>query len=344
MSEQDSKKTDLARHNDFSLVDPAFLDAGPGTSMLKWAQEWLIDEVLGIQAHNTAIAKRRDLEEFFKWFHETNQNLDITDWLPRDTAAFLAHLEDQGKSPATVNRALATLRRWARWTIETGRSPFAGGIPTKGIKQRSIEEPDAKSLTTKEVNRLFKAADKLVLTDKHKNSRPHRNRALLAVAYYTGLRVSEINNLRLGQIEENHFKNIIRKGTTRTNKIYIPKKCRELLDDYIDTERIGDCGDDPPLFDYHKNLFLPIRGGEKMSRNGIWLVFRKLSREASAHLDGPEMMIHPHQLRHTFGYEVRKRTGSDTETAALLGHAGLKYVGRYTRATDEERAKVLDDL
>lgn len=324
-----------------NAVDPEFLDVPEGkTSMLKWAQKWLLDEVIGIQSHNTAIAKRRDLEAFFHWFYEQNGTLDISDWLPRDTAGFLEALERQGKAPATVNRALATLRRWARWAVETGESPFAGSLPTKGVRQRRTDEPDAKKLSPKEVNRLFKAADKLVLTDKRKNARPRRNRAILAVAYYTGLRVSEICDLTLPQYRDNHLKNIIRKGDRRTNQIYVSKKCREMLDHYIETEREKDAG----AGGSRDRLFLPSNGGEKLGRNTIWLAFQKLSREASAHLVDGELKIHPHQLRHTFGYEMRQRTGSDTETAALLGHAGLKYVGRYVRRTDEERAELLDDL
>lgn len=342
MSEQNPKSREIEKHKVFS-IDPGFLDAGKSTSMLVWAQEWLIDEVLGIQAHNTAIAKRKDLERFFAWFYETNGTLDMADWLPRDTAGFLASLEAEGKAPATINRKLATLRRWARWAMETGKSPFAK-LPTKGVKERVMEEPDAKKLSQKEVNRLFKAADKLVITDTRKNSRPRRNRAILAVAYYTGLRVSEICDLHLYQYQNNHFENIVRKGSRRTRKMYVSKNCRAILEDYLETERIDDSGDQPPLFDYSKLLFLPSSGGDNMGRLIIWRIFQKLSREASAHLVDGEMKIHPHQLRHTFGYEVRQRTGSDTETAALLGHAGLKYVGRYVRKTDEERAEILDDL
>lgn len=337
MAERIPKSREIEKHKVFSL-DPGYLDAGKSTSMLVWAQKWLIDEVLGIQAHNTAIAKRRDLKKFFEWFYETNGTLDISDWLPRDTAGYLSHLEDLGRAPATVNRALATLRRWARWSMETGQAPFVK-MPTKGVKERVMEEPDAKKLSQKEINRLFKAADKLVITDKRKNSRPRRNRAILAVAYYTGLRVSEICDLNLLQFEENHFNNIIRKGSRRTRKMYVSKSCRALLDDYIETERAGDVAGKP-----RGSLFLPSSGGDKLGRLAVWRIFQKLSREASAHLVDSNMRIHPHQLRHTFGYEIRQRTGSDTETAALLGHAGLKYVGRYVRATDEERAAVLENL
>jgi hypothetical protein len=47
-------------------------------------------------------------------------------------------------------------------------------------------------------------------------------------------------------------------------------------------------------------------------------------------------------IRHTFGSDIREKTGSDSETARLLGHTSIKYVGRYTRATDQERAELLE--
>lgn len=344
MEQQKPKSCDIEKHNvlarengDLKLGPEQFF---PGShSMFDSAQTWLLDEVIGIQSRNTAIAKRGDLRRFFEWFLDMNGHLDIGDWLPRDTAAFLDALEADGKSAATVNRHLATLRRWARWCIEAGPSPFAAALPTKGVKERIMSEPAASKLSPRDINRIFKAAERLVVTDNRKNSRPRRNAAILAVAYYTGLRASEISDLNLAQYDEPHFKNVIRKGGRRANKIYVPKKCRSYLLEYLETERAGDSAGGETL----ERLFLPSGGGTQLGRLTVWRVFKRLSAEASAHLVG-ELKIHPHQMRHTFGFEVRQRTGSDTETAALLGHAGLKYVGRYVRATDEERAEVLDDL
>ena len=344
MDQQKPKNCEIEKHNVSGLEKGILnLETGqflPGShSMFDSAQTWLLDEVIGIQSRNTAIAKRGDLRRFFEWFLDMNGHLDIHDWLPRDTASFLDSLERDGRSAATVNRHLATLRRWARWCIENGPSPFHGPIPTKGIKERATQEPDSKRLTNKEINRIFKAAERLVVTDNRKNSRPRRNAAILAVAYYTGLRASEIASLNLAQYDEPHFKNVIRKGRARTSRVYVPKKCRAYILDYFENERAGDAAAGETL----ERLFLPSGGGSQLGRLTVWRVFKRLSKEASAHLVG-ELKIHPHQMRHTFGYEVRQRTGSDTETAALLGHAGLKYVGRYVRATDEERAVVLDDL
>lgn len=90
-------------------------------------------------------------------------------------------------------------------------------------------------------------------------------------------------------------------------------------------------------------LVLPSRSSENITRTAVWRILVRLAEQTSTY-SKDELKIHPHRLRHTFGFEVRKRTGSDTETAALLGHAGLKYVGRYVRRTDEEREKILEDL
>ncbi len=68
-----------------------------------------------------------------------------------------------------------------------------------------------------------------------------------------------------------------------------------------------------------------------------------IAEEDSKHKSDP-IEIHPHRLRHTFGAEMREKTGSDTETAALLGHAGRKHVGRYVRNTQAEREAILESI
>jgi len=296
-------------------------------SMVSFFNLYLHSAVEGVQSPNTFQAKKRELINFMNWFREFNGHLDINDWLVRDTKAYLDSLEDRGLAASTVNRSFAILRHCAKWLVEQGGT-FPEGLPTKGIKELQVDEPDAKSLNTKEINRLFKAADRLVVTEKRKNASPRRNRAILALLYYTGLRVSELCDLEIGQYDGKHLINVKRKGNSRTRRLYVPKDCRVLLDNYRERER-GQGGKNDPL--------IPV------TRLTVWRALKRLSDEASKH-HTDKLKIHPHRLRHTFGFEVRKRTGSDTETAALLGHSGLKYVGRYVRRTEKEREEILDDL
>ncbi|MDJ0767023.1 MAG: tyrosine-type recombinase/integrase [Myxococcota bacterium] len=307
-------------------------------TLVSWASRYMENEVLGVQAENTADAKKRDLMGFLTWYYDANGHLAAEDWLPRDTQGYLNALEASGRAPTTVNRVFATLRRFARWVHEQGYSPFIGGLPTRGIRERETEEPDAKKLTARELNRLFKAADKLVIVETRKNSRPRRNRAILALLYYTGLRVSELCALHREQYDGSHLTNVKRKGRSRTRRLYLSKDCRRYLDDYLKTERPID---DPK--GRREWLIVAPDATGMMNRSTVWRALTRLAEQATAH-SKDDLKIHPHRLRHTFGFEVRKRTGSDTETAALLGHSGLKYVGRYVRATDEEREAILDDL
>ncbi|WP_437625992.1 tyrosine-type recombinase/integrase [Sorangium sp. So ce1151] len=294
-------------------------------------------KVLGVQSPNTEEAKRRDLKAFMDFFQRLNGHLDIAQWFARDTRAFLQHLEQLGRVPATINRMFRSLRHFARWVHEQAATPFARtGLPTAGIKELATDEPDAKKLEKREVWQLFKAADNLVLTETRKNSRPNRNRAILAVLYYTGLRVTELVRLRLSQWDGKRFRNVQRKGNVRTKLLYVPPEGRRLLDAYITGERLQDRGDDQDW------LFLPSSGDGPMTRRQIHRILVRTANEATKHHG--VIHLHPHRLRHTFGFEVRERTKSDSETARHLGHQTDKYAGRYARSTQQEREQLLDTL
>lgn len=315
-------------------------------SLVVWALRYLDQEVKGVQSKNTLEAKARDLKSFIEWYSRMNGHARIENWIPRDTQSYLSHLEQLGRSPSTINRTLATLRRFARWIHEQPNPPFAHGLPTRGIKELVTDEPEAKKLDRREVYQLFKAAENLVLTEQRVNARPVRNRAVLALLYFTGLRVSELCSLERNQYDGKYLKNVKRKGKARSN-IYLQKDGREFLDAYLKEERQKD---DPknqaaPLLLGAQPAATPETAIPAISRFEVAHVLNRIAAEANKYRpDGDKIHLHPHRLRHTFGAEYRERSGSDTETAAALGHSGLKYVGRYVRKTREERESLLESL
>jgi integrase/recombinase XerD len=307
-------------------------------SLLAWAELYLHAKVLGIQSPNTEEAKRRDLKAFLDFFFRLNGHLAIEQWLARDTRAFLKHLEQLGRAPSTINRIFRTLHHFARWAHEQPKTPFARiGLPTAGIKELATDEPDAKKLEKRQVWQLFKAADNLALTELRTNSRPKRNRAILAILYYTGLRVTELAHLRRSQWDGKRFQNVQRKGNVRTKLLYVPPEGRRALEAYLAEERPRDERGERSAW-----LFLPSIGEGPLTRRQIHKVLVRIANEATKHHGAIHM--HPHRLRHTFGFEVRERTKSDSETARHLGHVTNKYAGRYARSTQEERERMLDTL
>jgi site-specific recombinase XerD len=311
----------------------------PQNSFHHWLKLYLKDEVYGIQSKHTLEAKTRDLLSFINWFSNFNGHSKIEEWHPRDTQIFLSQLEQLGRAATTINRTFASLRRWARWIHEQPDSPFRQGLPTRGIKEIAVDEPDCKKLSTRELHRLFKAAENLVHLKPRKNARPQRDRAILHLLYYTGLRVSELTALKKSQYDGKYLLEVRRKGKSRSKAIYLPTACREMLDRYIDIER--------PQDDQHNTqapLFLSSQSKSLLGRDQVFRILKHIAQEANKHtLDNP-VEIHPHKLRHTFGAEFRDKTGSDTETQQALGHVSLKYVGRYVRRTQEEREATLERI
>ena len=305
--------------------------------MLLWAERYVRTKVLGIQSPNTEEAKRRDLKSFMEFFRQLNGSLAIEQWLARDTRAFLKHLERLERSPNTINRQFRTLRHFARWVHEHADTPFVRiGLPTAGIREIAVDEPDAKKLDKREIWRLFKAADNLVFLDTRKNARPRRNRAILAIFYYTGQRVSELVRLRTSQWDGKRFHNVQRKGNVRTTVLYVPPEGREALNDYLEFERPRDAQGEA------QSMFLPSYGSGPMTRRQVHHLLVRIADEATKHQGS--IHLHPHRLRHSFGFEVRQRTKSDSETARLLGHQCDKYAGRYARSKQAEREQILDTL
>ena len=307
------------------------------TSLAQFAAKYIKEEVFGIQAENTLSAKLRDLTGFIRWFVSLNGHGEIRDWMPRDTMAYLLEVEKAGKRPATINRIFATLRHFARWVNEQPGAVFSThGLPTRGVKELVIDEPDCKKLSRVEIHRLFRAADTLCVTEVRGSQRPKRTRAIFALLYSTGLRVSELIALKRSQYDGRYLRDVKRKGRGRTRGLYIVSETRRHLDEYIESERKQDDSKS-----CHAPLFIANAKGGEMRRQRIRQGLVKLGQEAGKY-SGEVIIVHPHRLRHTFGAEYREKTGSDTETASALGHASLKYVGRYVRKTDAERELALE--
>lgn len=307
--------------------------SAPIPTMIQWAERYLQEEVNGAKSPLTVKAKSSDLQTFLSWFNENIGHLSIDEWMPRDTIGYIEQLEKEGASPSTVNRRLSSIRSWGRWLLDEPGCPLQFGNPTKGIQTRTIEERAPQALSRVDTNALFRAAEVLTVTETRKNAQPHRNRAILSLLYHTGLRVSELCNLKRDQYTGSHLLNVIRKGKVRARRILVPSKCRAVLDAYLEKESPAGarwlfCGSSPSAH------VLPRTAAKILAR---------IAREASKNRETP-ITIHPHQVRHTFATRHLEQSGSESETAKALGHASLNYVGVYTRATDEQRAEVLESI
>jgi len=289
---------------------------------------------------HTVAAYRHDLAAFFDWLRQqVGHDVPPVEVTPFDVQKYRDHLVASGRKPATVNRALAALRAFFAWAVETGRGATNPAAGVRGIRQaRRVP----KALTPQEVYRLQReaAARRQVAEAKAGPGRvtptvvnARRDEALLNLLLYTGLRVSEAAALRVEDVvlNERSGKVIVRAGKGRKyREVPLHREARETLRAYLEV-RCAPC--DPAPCDH---LFVGQRG--PLGVRGIQMRLRALGEAAGVE-------VTPHRLRHTFATRLLREAGADLVTVAvLLGHESVATTAIYTQPDEADLVKVVEEL
>jgi site-specific recombinase XerD len=280
-----------------------------------------IDEYVAGLALEEAAAKtianyRSDLSLFARWFRETaGEEFSAVAVTPTDLRDYRSFLQTTKRAaPATINRHLAALKRFFRFAQAKGWVREDPTAVVKGVRQVQVSP---KALAKKEVDRLMRQVER----DGSK-----RDLAILAVLRHTGLRVSELTDLRLSDasLSERKGELVVRSGKGGTYRaVPLNLDARRALTAYRSVR--------PQTVDTH--LFVGQHGSGLTPRSVEKLV-AKYARLAG--LEG----VTPHTLRHTFGKHALD-AGADLVTVSrLLGHQRLETTALYTTpsATDLENA------
>ncbi|MHC9000518.1 site-specific tyrosine recombinase XerD [uncultured Enterococcus sp.] len=268
---------------------------------------------------NTRQSYARDLTQYMTFLTKRN----ISDWQQVDrylVIDFLETLQQAGKSTATVTRMISSLRRFHQFLRQervTDHDPMQH-IETPKKKQAL---PDTLSL--EEVERLIQAPDT-------QTTLGIRDRALLEVMYATGLRVSEVINLRLSDIHLNMaLLQTLGKGD-KERIVPLGDLAIEWIERYLDESRpllVKKNPDETVLFVNHH--------GKQLSRQGVWKNLKQIVRDA-----GIFKTVTPHTLRHSFATHLLEN-GADLRTVQeLLGHADISTTQIYTHITKKRMTEV----
>ena len=267
-------------------------------------------------AAKTLISYRCDLVAFAAWFPMTaGQSFSAAAVAPTDIRQYRQYLQTVARrTPATINRHLATLRKFFVWAKGTG---LVHDNPTEAIKGVASVATAPKWLEKREVDRLTRTVEQ------HGSK---RDQAIVAVLRHTGLRVSELAALRLGDIEISERKGqlTVRAGKRGKYRVVpVNVDARRSVAAYLEV-RPAVAGD---------HLFVGQRG-EGIQAQAIENVIRKYAQLAEME------SVTPHTLRHSFGKHMLDGGTDLVAVAALLGHQRLETTAIYTRpsARDLERA------
>jgi site-specific recombinase XerD len=186
------------------------------------------------------------------------------------------------------------------------------------IKSHNITLPEPEYLSKGEQNRFFEAlqADPARI----------RDYTLFAVMLYTGLRVSEVVNIRLKDIQDDQL--VIRESKTGPGKGYIRKKLTTLLDSYLTNFKF-------PLS--REDYIFQSKQRRRLSVRMVQLLIKKYLRLAVIRKD-----LTPHSLRHTFAANLMKSSGNLGIVQKSLRHKHIQSTMRYSHIQDEDLKEAVE--
>jgi integrase/recombinase XerD len=258
-------------------------------------------------AENTLVAYRRDLESFSRWLYPQGQTL--IEAQRENLLAYLEHRLEMSGTSRSAARSVSSLRRFYRYLV---RERVRDNDPSARIEAPRLGRPLPHSLSEEEVESLLIAPDLDCILGL-------RDRAMLETLYATGLRVSELVNLTLLQL--NTRQGIVRLSGKGNKERLVPlgEIALSWLDRYIREVR-------PELLKARVSevLFLTQRRAA-MTRQAFWYLIKRYAHQA-----GIRKTLSPHTLRHAFATHLLNHGADLRVVQMLLGHADLSTTQIYT--------------
>lgn len=263
-------------------------------------------------AENTLTSYKRDLRNYVNHIKKISAHPDWNDVERSDIITFLYHEKDAGKSSATLARSISSIRSFHQFLM---REQITKHDPSENIETPKKERKLPDVLSAKEIETL------LAFTDS--SSLKIRNRAMLELLYGTGLRVSELSALEVGDLHLTMgFLRCYGKGA-KERIVPLGELAKNATEKYLELARprlVKKQGAEHTLFLNHH--------GRPLTRQGIWKIIHKACKDA-----GINKRITPHTLRHSFASHLLENGADLRSVQEMLGHADIATTQIYTHVS-----------
>jgi len=257
---------------------------------------------------NTLGAYRADLMALQRWLAQRDKSLIYA--TRADLLEFIAWRTKEGAKPRSTARQLSSFRRFYRFLLREG---VIGEDPTLKIEMPKIGRSLPESMTEPEV-----AAPELT------DPLGHRDRAMLEVLYATGLRVSELINLKQSQVNLNQGVLRIQGKGDRERLIPLGEEAQRWLREFLAGPRVE------ILLERQTEYLFPTRRGDRMTRQAFWHIIKRYAKKAEI-----SRKLSPHTLRHAFATHLLNNGADLRVVQMLLGHSDLSTTQIYTHIARE---------
>lgn len=249
---------------------------------------------------------REDLTEFYDFVKEDNIDIDLV-------RKYLRELYERKYSNRTVSRKVSSLKSYFKYLESEGiiKNNFM-----RLISNPKIEKTLPNYLNYEDLEKLLNFPDK-------NNKYGLRDALILELLYSSGIRVSELANMKLKDIDFNEKKILILGKGNKERYVYFGSKCMDLLNRYL-------------KIDHRNSPYLLIgKRNDKLNEREIRSIVTDTAKKA-----GISVHVTPHTLRHTYATHMLN-DGADLKSVGdLLGHESLSTTQIYTHVSNERLRQV----
>ncbi|MFC2021050.1 site-specific tyrosine recombinase XerD [Chloroflexota bacterium] len=270
-------------------------------------------------SENTSEAYRNDLSQLASFIEENAaRDNSVPSWDNFSRQAMLNYqlnLKERNYAATTLARKVAAAKSFFKFMVAEGSLK---DNPTENVVSPNVGRLLPKPISISQVRRLLEQPTKRSTPEAKRDS------AMLSLLYASGMRVSELISLNLGDVDtEGGFVRCFGKGH-KERLIPIAQRASLTLEEYIKEAR-------PKLArsDEGKALFLNRRG-ERLTRQGFWQILKGHAKAAEM-----DKEITPHTLRHSFATHMLSGGADLRSVQELLGHANISTTQVYTHLTSE---------
>lgn len=258
-------------------------------------------------SENTRQAYQGDLQDFALWLSKTTSEIEKVQ--TDSILEYFSVLMAGGAHSRTIARKLSCFRSFYRWLLREQKITFD---PTQGLVTPKIGRPLPHSLTEQEVEALLAAPD-------IETPLGYRDRAMLELMYAAGLRVTELVELKISEI--NLKQGVVRVTGKGGKERLVPlgEDAQDWLQNYLASTR-------PQLTEPSMSEYcFPGRGAKPLTRQSFWHRIKKHGQTADI-----QKPLSPHVMRHAFATHLLNHGADLRVVQLLLGHSDLSTTQIYT--------------
>ena len=266
---------------------------------------------------NTTLSYQRDLLKMADYLEE-NGITDCGKVTKTALNSYILFLEKEGKAASTVSRALASTRSFFGWLFKEGK---IRRDPADSMHAPKIEKKVPVILTVDEVTKLLEQPSGA-------NPKEIRDKAMLELLYATGIRVTELVNLKLSDVNMS-IGFITCRDEHKERMIPFGHAASEALERYYRESR-------QILLKEEESEYVFVNcSGKSMSRQGFWKLIKQYAKKAGIQED-----ITPHTLRHSFAAHLVQNGADLKAVQEMLGHADIATTQMYVHLNMDHMRQV----